>query len=75
MDKDRETNEEMLNSNECWQQIKDLIVKTVIACHPSIAHMYKSTKPQDIEQSLCFQVLGFDIFIDKKGRPWLIEVN
>lgn len=37
--------------------------------------MYKSAKPQDLESNLCFQVLGFDIFIDVKGKPWLIEVN
>jgi D-alanine-D-alanine ligase-like ATP-grasp enzyme len=37
--------------------------------------MYRSTKPQDCESNLCFQILGFDIFIDKKAKPWLIEVN
>jgi tubulin polyglutamylase TTLL6/13 len=28
-----------------------------------------------MENSICFEVLGFDIFIDEKVKPWLIEVN
>ena len=58
-----------------WSAIKEIIMKTLIAGQPHLAHLYKSSKPEDFENSLCFQVLGFDVFIDKNGKPWLIEVN
>ena len=24
---------------------------------------------------MCYEILGFDIYIDKKAKPWLIEAN
>lgn len=38
-------------------------------------HIYRSCQPEDIENQLCFQILGFDVMIDDELKPWLIEVN
>ena len=42
---------------------------------PHVHHLYRSCQPDDIENSMCFQILGFDIMIDQKLKPYLIEVN
>ena len=42
---------------------------------PHVHHLYRSCQPDDIENSLCFQILGFDVMIDHKLKPSLIEVN
>ena len=40
-----------------------------------MSHIYRSCQPDDMDNSMCFQILGFDIMIDKNFKPWLIEVN
>jgi hypothetical protein len=57
------------------KQIKDIIVKTMVVGQPYLSHLYRSCQPEDLDNSMCFQILGFDILIDRKFRPWLIEVN
>lgn len=42
---------------------------------PSLAHTYKSCQPDDVENSMCFEILGFDIFLDENLKPWILEVN
>jgi tubulin polyglutamylase TTLL6/13 len=55
--------------------IDDLIIKTMITGQPSMWHIYRSCQPEDVENQLCFQILGFDVMIDSDLKPWLIEVN
>jgi len=55
--------------------IEDLIVKTLIAVQPSLSHFYHSCQPDDVENCMSYEILGFDVMLDHKLQPWLIEVN
>ena len=55
--------------------IKATIIKTLVMVQPMLSHTYRSCQPDDVENSMCFEILGFDIFIDEKLKPWILEVN
>ena len=63
------------DTNKLKHNINDIIIKTLISGSPEIAHVYRSCQPDDYENSMCFQILGFDVMIDDNLKPWLIEVN
>lgn len=54
------------------ERIKDVIIKTLISVEPHIVNtMHRCTKHKNV----CFEIYGFDILLDNKLKPWLLEVN
>lgn len=63
------------DSKKVYMDIKNTIIKTIFTVQPVLSHIYKSCQPDDTENSMCFEILGFDIFLDSQLKPWIIEVN
>jgi tubulin polyglutamylase TTLL6/13 len=63
------------DDKKMMSEIKDIIVKTCIAGQPQIKSAFNQCQLDDFENSMCFQILGFDIMLDKDCKPYLLEVN
>lgn len=60
---------------ELKQTIKDILIKTFMSGLPALRHQYRSCQIENYASNMCFQILGFDIMLDEKARPFLLEVN
>ncbi|XP_067009364.2 tubulin polyglutamylase ttll6 [Anabrus simplex] len=63
------------NIKDIWASIDDVIIKTIIAAHPTLKHNYHACFPSHNIANACFELLGFDILLDHRLKPFILEVN
>ncbi|KAH0791594.1 Tubulin-tyrosine ligase family protein [Histomonas meleagridis] len=64
-----------IDTDKLWVEIEDCIGLTIIS---SLKFILKSEVGNDLTHSeipRCFQILGFDILLDKNAKPYVLEVN
>ncbi|OUM70388.1 hypothetical protein PIROE2DRAFT_56863 [Piromyces sp. E2] len=61
-----------LNFSEVMEEVKDLVIKSLITMN----HMeLEKEKEYGVSSNNIFDLYGIDVIIDRKFKPWLVEIN
>ncbi|XP_034417391.1 tubulin polyglutamylase TTLL4 [Cyclopterus lumpus] len=61
-----------VNTTLIWEKIKDIVIKTIIGSEPYVNSLLKMHVRAPYS---CHELFGFDIMLDEKLKPWILEVN
>eukprot|EP00930_Biecheleria_cincta_P102936 TRINITY_DN9479_c0_g3_i1.p1 TRINITY_DN9479_c0_g3~~TRINITY_DN9479_c0_g3_i1.p1 ORF type:complete len:664 (-),score=108.74 TRINITY_DN9479_c0_g3_i1:13-1962(-) len=65
--------------DKLWNKLKGLCVKMLLAVHPTLEAEYFTAFPRDFcgghMGCRSFSIIGVDVMVDRKYRPYLIEIN
>ncbi len=50
-----------------------MIIKTIFVVQPQLQHLYRTSQAK--EPDICCDLLGFDVMLDHKLKPWMLAVN
>jgi len=61
--------------DELKARIDDMLIKTMITGYPTISKIQQTVHPENYANDMCFEVLGFDVMLDYKLNPIILEVQ
>ncbi|XP_072021319.1 tubulin monoglutamylase TTLL4-like [Amphiura filiformis] len=61
-----------IDTNAVWENIKDIIIKTIISVDSCVNSMVKANVKSRYS---VHELFGFDVMLDENLKPWVIEVN
>ena len=61
-----------IDDGAIFSKIHEIIVKSLLSVEPTMFQAFNHYVPH---RQNCFQLFGFDILIDDRLNPWLLEVN